>query len=179
MNFTPVRPLALALLALSLWSAGVPAQFLSDPEEQPEWVEAEAALPPAPDDARLRAFDVGTPSPNHYYVDEGSLSVGADGVLRYTLVVRTPGGAQNVTFEGIRCATAERRIYASGRAGGEWAALKNSKWERISDNTYNRPRAALAFDYFCDGPAPPRSRDEALRLLRTPRERGQPFGVRP
>ena len=179
MNFTPVRPLALAVLALSLCSAGASAQFLSDPEEQPEWIEAEVAMPPAPDDARLRAFDIGTLSRNQFFVDEGSLSVGADGVVRYTLVVRTPGGAQNVTFEGIRCATAERRIYASGRVGGEWAPMKNSKWERIGDNTYNRPRAALAFDYLCDGPAPPRSRDEALRLLREPRDRSQPLGARP
>ena len=81
------------------------------------------------------------------------------------LVVRTPGGAENVTFEGIRCNTGERRIYASGRRDGNWSRARNSEWAPISDNSYNRPRAALARDHFCDGPAPPRNRDEVLRRL--------------
>ena len=87
------------------------------------------------------------------------------------------GGAENVSFEGIRCATGERRIYASGRKDGTWSPLKNSAWQPIVDNGYNRPRAALAHDYFCDGPAGPRDREHALRLLRQKRDLDKPFGV--
>ena len=99
-------------------------------------------------------------------------------MVRYTLVVRTPGGAENVTFEGIRCATGERRIYASGRKDGTWTPMKNSEWQPISVNNYNRPRAALAYDYFCDGPAAPRDRKHALQLLEQRRDPSRPFGVR-
>lgn len=147
-------------------------------DADPDWKEVEATMPPAPQEAGLRAFDIGSPSPNAFFVDEGSVSVGADGVVRYTLVVRTPGGAENVTFEGIRCATGERRIYASGRKDGSWVPMKNSAWQSIGDNTYNRPRAALAWDYFCDGPAGPRDRKHALQLLQQQRDPSRPYGVR-
>lgn len=141
--------------------------LFSEPDSN--WREGDYVLPPAPAEASLKSFFVSAASPNKFYVDERSLSVGEDGVVRYVLVVRTPGGAENVSFEGIRCASGERRIYAMGRSDGSWVAARRSEWEPISDNAYNRPRAALAFDHFCDGPAPPRNTDEAIRLLQRSR----------
>ncbi len=127
-------------------------------------------MPETLDRAQFRSFFVSAASSNRFFVDASSLSVGDDGVVRYVLVVQTQGGAENITYEGIRCTTAERRIYAMARPDGSWASARRSAWEVIEDNSYNRPRAALAFDHFCDGPAPPRSREEALRLLqRAPR----------
>lgn len=156
-------------------SSPASADLLSDNDA--DWKEVEVAMPAAPREAALRAIDIGTPSPNAFFVDEDSVGVGADGVVRYTLVVRARGGAENVSFEGLRCATGERRTYASGRKDGTWAPLKNSAWQPIVDNGYNRPRAALAHDYFCDGPAAPRDREHALRLLRQRRDLDKPFGV--
>lgn len=170
------RWLRSGLFALAV--AAVPAHAGLLVDVDPDWREGEVSMPEAPQPAGLRAFDVGSPSPNSFFVDEASVSVGDDRVVRYTLVVRTPGGAENVTFEGIRCATGERRIYASGRKDGSWVAMKNSAWQPISDNTYNRPRAALAYEHFCDGPAAPRDRAHALRLLQTPRDATRPFGGR-
>ncbi|MBN8441633.1 MAG: CNP1-like family protein [Thauera sp.] len=144
----------------------------------PNWKEGEFALPPSPVEAGLRPFFVSSASPNRFYVDTNGVSVGSDGVVRYVLVVRTPGGAENITYEGIRCASGERRIYASGRIGGEWTPLKVSEWAPIGDNSYNRPRAALAYDYFCDGPAAPRDREHALRRLTGERDPGEPAGLR-
>ena len=163
-------------MALACFSVPAFAGLLVDAD--PDWKEGAVEMPAAPKAAGLRAFDVGSPSPNAFFVDEQSVTVGEDGVVRYTLIVRTPGGAENVTFEGIRCATGERRIYASGRKDGVWAPMKNSAWQPISDNTYNRPRAALAYDYFCDGPAGPRDRKHALQLLQQRRDPTSSFGVR-
>lgn len=162
---------------LVLAGSGFAAGLLTDPD--PSWQEAEYALPQAPAEAGLRPFFVSSASPNRFFVDERSVTVGTDGVVRYVLVVRTPGGAENVTFEGIRCATGERRIYASGRSGGEWTPMKVSDWQPIGDNSYNRPRAALAYDYFCDGPAAPRNREHAVRRLQGERDPGDPRGIRP
>lgn len=154
----------IALFAAILYPVSAQAGLLSDPD--PNWHEGDYVLPAPPAEGSLRQFFVSAASPNRFLIDETSLSVGEDGIVRYVLVVRTPGGAENVSFEGIRCTTGERRIYAMGRPDGEWVAARRSEWEPISNNAYNRPRAALAFDYFCDGPAPPRSRDQALRQLR-------------
>lgn len=170
------------LLALACFSALGASSVVSAGgllvESDPNWQEGDHALPPAPSEAGLRPFFVSSASPNRFYVDENGVSVGADGVVRYVLVVRTPGGAENITYEGIRCATGERRIYASGRIGGGWTPLKTSEWVRIGDNSYNRPRAALAYDYFCDGPAAPRNREHALRRLTGERDPGEPAGLR-
>ena len=176
MNSLLAQSVRAGLVALMSFSMSAFAGLLVDAD--PDWKEGAAEMPAAPQDAGLRSFDIGSTSPNAFFVDEQSVSVGEDGVVRYTLVVRTPGGAENVTFEGIRCATGERRIYASGRKDGTWVPMKNSEWQPISVNNYNRPRAALAYDYFCDGPAGPRDRKHALQLLEQRRDLSRPFGGR-
>ncbi|WP_415248046.1 CNP1-like family protein [Thauera sp.] len=177
MNFSRVcSAIGAGLAALALVSGNALGGLLF--EEDPDWKESEVTMPPPVDDARLRPFFVSSASPNSFFVDEGSLSVGEDRVVRYTLVVRTPGGAENITYEGLRCATGERRIYASGRRNGEWTPMKKSDWQPINDNAYNRPRAALAYDHFCDGPAAPRDLEHALRLLRSPFDASRTYGVR-
>jgi hypothetical protein len=72
-------------------------------------------------------------------------------------VVRTQGGAENVTYEGIRCETAERKLYAIGRKPGDWVASRNVEWRQIEEKTANRVHAALAKDYFCPPGVVPRA----------------------
>lgn len=152
-----------AVAALMLGAGEAMAGLFSDPDLN--WKEGEHAFPPPPQDSGLRAFPVGASSSNIFLVDESSLAVGEDRVVRYVLVVRTAGGAENVTYEGIRCETGERRIYAIGRPGGAWGVARQSDWEFIGPQAHNRPRATLARAYFCEGSVPPRNRDEVLRRL--------------
>lgn len=86
---------------------------------------------------------------NRFFVDASTLSVSADGVVRYVLVVVSPQGVRNVTFEGMRCETRERRIYASGRSDGSWSKARKNEWSRIEDAAANRHHAALFLEYFC------------------------------
>lgn len=153
-------------LALSA-TAGAQGLFS---DSDPDWQEGEYTLPPPPSEDSLKPFEVSATTPNRFFIDERSVSMGRDGVVRYVLVVRSPSGAENVTFEGIRCATAERRLYASGRKSGEWTPMKVSEWQPIGDNTYNRPRAALAYEYFCDGRVAPRDTAHALRRFKGERD---------
>lgn len=123
-------------------------------------------FPPPPAEGSLRPFLVSKVSPNEFLIDEASLTVGEDGVVRYVLVVRAAGGAQNVTFEGIRCEAGAWQLYASGRSDGQWAAARDPRWQPITSAVYNGARAALATEFFCDAATAPRNRDEVLRRLR-------------
>lgn len=142
---------------------------LADPEddyETKQWQEVEVEFPAAPKDESLQSFYVSAASDNKAFVDLASLSVGRDGVVRYVLVILTPSGGRNVTFEGIRCETRERRIYASGRLDGAWSKSRNGDWARIQDVYANRHHAALYLDYFCPGGIIVRDAAEAKDALR-------------
>jgi len=135
------------------------------PEDE-TWQEQAYEMPVAgPDPASFIEFVVNSVKTNRFFVDRSHLAVGRDGAVRYVLVVRSPSGAESATFEGIRCDTRERRLYASWHEKGGWAPLKNSNWQLMGQSAYNRPRAALAEDYFCDGNAPPRDKKAALIRL--------------
>jgi hypothetical protein len=142
----------------------VAADSDEDDEVRP-WQEVAVQLPAAPLQENLLPFYVSAATNNEFYVDGASLSVGADGVVRYVLVVQTQGGARNVTYEGLRCETKERRLYASGRPDGTWARSRNDEWRRIQNMATNRHHAALIFDYFCPSGAIVRDVAEARDAL--------------
>lgn len=115
-------------------------------EEEKKWVEQEASLPDFPRAQNLVEFDAGAATSNRYYVDGSTLSVGADGVVRYVVVVRTSGGATNVNFEGIRCRAKERKLYAFGRSDETWGKSRIQDWQPIRPGSY---QATLYREYFC------------------------------
>ncbi len=104
-----------------------------------------------------------------FYVDGATLGVDG-GVVRYVLVARSPAGVENVSFEAIRCATAEYRVYALGRSDGSWGG-RAGEWRSIVE----RPQPwhmALQRDYFCPQRRPILSAEEGLLALR---QGGHPF----
>jgi len=120
-------------------------------ENKKPWKEIEAKLPAYPKDGSLIAFDAGSASPHRFFLDAPSLSIGEDGIVRYTLVVKTAGGATNVTFEGIRCDMRQQKVYALGQANGAWTRARNPQWRRIEYQEVNRHHAVLFADYLCTG----------------------------
>lgn len=120
-------------------------------ENKKEWKEIEAKIPPYPRDANLLPFEAGGASPHRFFIDAQSLSIGDDGVVRYTLVVKTAGGATNVTFEGIRCEMRQQKVYALGQANGTWTRARNSQWRRIEYQEVNRHHGVLFADCLCTG----------------------------
>jgi len=142
------RSLALSLLTLVLTPSLAMADFEEDYESK-QWQEVEVALPAAPKEANLQPFYVSAATSNRFFIDISTLSVGSDGVVRYVLLVLSPEGGRNVTFEGMRCESRERRIYASGRQDGSWSKARKNEWVRIQDAYANRHHAALFLDYFC------------------------------
>lgn len=140
--------LALALL-LPLAAQAAWGEFDFEFENEKPWKELESQLPAAPKDANLLPFKVSAATDNDFFVDSQSISVGEDGVVRFTLVIKSPEGASNVLFEGIRCKTHEVRLYAFGRADGTWSRARDSNWKIIHSESRNRQDHVLYDDFFC------------------------------
>lgn len=153
--------LALPFFSLSSLAAGFDVEF----DEKP-WGEVEVQLPAFPEAENLIPFRVGYHTDTKYLIDGNSLSVGADGVIRYTLVVISPFGAKNISYEGLRCATAERRFYASGRSDKTWSKARANQWVGLEGGSIN-PHVDLFSNYFCVIGAPGvLNAEDARRVLR-------------
>lgn len=120
-------------------------------QEITPWAEVQTQIPAYPDDANLIRLDVGSATQHRFYVDAKSLSVGNDGVVRYTLVIRTAGGATNVSFEGIRCESGEQKYYAIGRSDRTWVRARNPQWRRIELREFSPYHFTLQAEYVCRG----------------------------
>ncbi len=163
----------LLLLLLALHGSGAAAQIKSDwereNEERLKHAEEQVVPPPAFDKARLVELDLGIAATTRlrtdfrYFVDPATVSVGADRIVRYVLVARSPSGVENVRFEGIRC-PAEYRIFAVARPDGSWGG-RPSEWRpvpkdaRVAEN-------ALSRRYFCPMREAIRSPQEGADALR-------------
>jgi CNP1-like family protein len=152
---------ALALLAAAT-GCSQPGPVSDDFDGKP-WESQKALLPPYPKDANLIRFYVGPPLPFAFFVDPASVAVGRDGVARFALVARSTSGATNASYEGIRCETYERKVYAYGRSDESWTQARNSHWIPMTRLQAN-PHAALADDFFCSERRI-RSAEEALQAL--------------
>lgn len=142
------------------------AGFEEDYEKQ-GWQEMEVQMPAAPQREYLRSFYVSAVTDNLFYIDTTSLTIGTDGVIRYVLLVETTSGARNVSFEGMRCETRERRMYASGRSDGSWSKSRRNEWVPVQEAVANRQYAALFYDYFCPSGMIVDSREAVIRALRS------------
>lgn len=159
-------PLFLAVTSIALLGCASGRTSLFEEEAKPAWKEIEPEFPAFPERANLIRLDLGSESTSLSFVDEKSLTLAGDGVVRFTLVVRGAGGAQNVSFEGIRCETVERKLYAIGRGDREWVRPRADEWQGIRDNAFNRQYALLAKDFFCPMGAIRPNREEIVRSLR-------------
>jgi hypothetical protein len=173
------------LILLCLLSMVAPAAAFFGPkkssdyeyENEKPWVEIQAQLPSYPKSENLLEFDAGPASTNLHFVDGSSISVGEDGVVRYSLVVKSPAGAMNVSYEGIRCQTNERKVYAYGRAKDEsWAPTRMGKWTDLENIKQNYAQRALYRYFFCPlGIEMVKDADEAVQALKAG---GHPKAVR-
>ena len=140
-------------------------KFDYDSEEKP-WVELEAHLPPLPKPENLLPFYVSASTDNRFFVDSASVTVGEDKVVRYTLVIKSAAGASNISYEGMRCSSAEVKRYAFGRSDGSWGKARSTQWENISYKDVNRHHHMLYDDFFCPRGIAVQSPAEAVSALK-------------
>jgi hypothetical protein len=164
-----MRPLIIALALLPALAAAQPSPMnpYQPPDERgPQFLdEQRLELPPYPKEESLIRVQVDGGVNFDFFVDLDSVSVGADGIVRYTLVARSTGGASNIVYEGMRCRDRERKLYASGRPDKTWTAARNPKWIAISDLPSNRVHNVLDASYFCPRRMVQRGTEEARKAL--------------
>jgi hypothetical protein len=160
--------IGIAMISIMHASFAQAQQFEEDfDDENKPWEEIAIQLPPAPQADNLLSFYVSPTATQTFAVDGKSISVGSDGVVRYTLIAISHSGAKSVSYEGIRCATFEKKIYAIGRDDGTWSRSRRDKWEGIVRGNANRQHAALAMDYFCSNLIVASDAKEMLRRLKS------------
>ncbi len=152
---------AAALLAAAALAAGC-ASPVSEKELQ-QAIDERPTPPPYPRFDQLVPADLG--GGFDYFIDPSSISIAARSVVRYTVVARSPGGATNVSFEGLLCESRQRRLYALGREDGTWSAARDSEWADARNSTGSY-YATLADYYFCPDKKPVADPAEAVRALR-------------
>jgi len=117
-----------------------------------EWKEGEVVMPPYPQADDLIEVDLSLPDfPFTLFIDRPSLSVGKDRVIRYTAVLRSGNGVENVSYEGIRCKHSQVQRYAYG-SRGQFHPVRNRDWRFIRKDGQDRFRTELADHYFCPLP---------------------------
>ena len=138
----------------------------NDPDAPRFWEEAEVKIPTAPPSNDLKPFYVSAPTQLKFALDATSIAFGKDEVIRYVVVITSSSGAQQVSYEGIRCEKYEWRLYATMQKDGQWHKTANSRWQVIRNTGYNAYQAALVRDAFCDNGIPRRSAKEIIPLLK-------------
>lgn len=144
---------------------------LADPEppfafEEKPWVEGQTEIPAFPKPEGLIEFYVGPTERNRFYVDGSTISIGDDGIVRYVVVIKTAGGANNVNLEAMRCATREVKLFAVGHSDDTWSKVPAPRWQPIESKLMNQYRSILNRNFFCPAGHTPRDASEARAALR-------------
>jgi hypothetical protein len=112
-----------------------------------EAAETAPDLPAYPRRENLIEFFVSSASDFRFFIDRTSINV-RGGVVRYTLVARSPSGVDNVSYEGINCPADEYQVYAIGQADGHWLN-RPGPWRAIEPRSVQRWHNALSREFFC------------------------------
>lgn len=146
---TGKRVAAMILLTSLSMTSLVKAADEVDEEAEKEWKEVALQLPEAPKAGNL--IDFYQSNNLSFAIDTRSVNVASDGTVRYTLIATSASGAKNISYEGIRCQSYEKKLYAFGRPDGNWSRSRKNQWEVISGTNTNKQHFILFTDYFCEG----------------------------
>jgi hypothetical protein len=164
------------ILALALCSAAI-AAWAQPAFEDPDWKELDAPPPPALRTQGLVPVEVQGTS-MRFGVDPASVTVGADGIVRYVVVATSPGGTTNGIYEGIRCASGDVKVYARHNPDSGWVPAKNSDWQPLQSVAHSRYSLNVARNGVCLGRSPNGPAVQIVRDLRaSPDMRFQRGGV--
>lgn len=141
--------------------------------DNPDWVEEQVAPPTTYSRTSLIPITMPPYVSTQIGVDPATVSTGADGIVRYVVVMTNATGTSNASFEGIRCTTDEVKTYARMGSSGQWSLVSNPQWKPVNDNMPSRHAQAIARQGACDARIAPRTAD-VLRALKLNENRYKP-----
>jgi hypothetical protein len=148
--FHKLLPSSLCLIVWGIWTTSGYAQALAD---NPDWKEGKVPAPPAFSTDKLLPLDMPPYVSLRFGVDPTTLTITADGIVRYVVVARNASGSITAMYEGIRCATGEAKTYARADNSGNWTIVKQPLWRGLDDNQPSKHALAFARQGACDGRA--------------------------
>ncbi len=155
--------LLLALAAGTAWGQLTPLD--------PDWKEAEAPPPPALRTTGL--IDLEMPqSTLRFGVDPASVTLGADGIVRYVVVAQSSTGTVNAMYEGLHCKAGDVKVYARHNPDSGWVPTQDAAWMPLRAGvSQTRHSLLIARTGACVGNGPNHSAAQIVRDLRSPVDR--------
>jgi hypothetical protein len=135
------------------------------PEREQVGPEAPSTLPAIPPDHALHAFEAGATSPNSFGVDPVSLLVRGDSIVQFTLVVTSPRGVRNISYEALDCERAQVRLMAIGRDGQGWSPAQSANWRPVRNGDTVNAHYRELYRNWCDGGLVAAAPPQLLRRL--------------
>lgn len=164
------RVRTLLVLAVLLAAGAASAQYAD--LDRVDWAEDAPPPPPSYETSALIELEMPRGSAIRMGIDPATLRINPDhSVVRYVVVARGPS-AVNASYEGIRCSTAEYRVYARQVQGDAWQPSSDDGWKPMlgQSGTLVRHPLQLARGGLCDGPAVRASVADMVRALRSGNE---------
>jgi len=120
-------------------------------EYEEEWKELEVPIPALAKDSEFKLLAVTEADSRYqYYLAENSISLGTDGVMRYTVAVVSGNGVRNVFYEGLRCYTNEIKTYAYATNRGNFRPALNNRWRPVANKGVRAYQDFLTNGIICD-----------------------------
>lgn len=135
-------------------------------KEPDSWKESVTVLPPLPKAENLRPIDARQASEKfEYLIDRASIVRGADDVMRYTIVLRSASGLENVFHEGLRCATNTVRNLGYAGSNGRFRPATSEVWLPLATFGARGYQYYLESKIMCGKAGFARDADEAVKAL--------------
>jgi hypothetical protein len=149
------RRLALAALALIGVAAGAPptadAQSVLGREPSGQEAVLPDPMPQVPPPEKTLQFYVSPTTTNRFAIDPASFGIDGQTVVRFTLIVTSATGVRNVSYEALRCDSAEQKLLAVARVDGTWSVVRNARWQRLDRNTASNRHRPELYSRLCEG----------------------------
>lgn len=159
---------ALGLLALAPAASAQQVNTQYANADRHDWKEGQVPPPPAWQTSGLIEIDMPAGASVRMGLDGHTLAPDqGTGIVRYVVVAQ---GLSSVTasYEGLRCATGEFRIYARQVQGNAWTPASDDAWRPIKgqSSVMVQHPGWLARNGLCDGPAMRTTAAEMLQALK-------------